>query len=389
MQKVAIISYFHYEASLCLAKAISEQGLQVDCFVVIDMHHDTGHIPGLDYHLAPKRPGLVKLTPDNAPEIYEYTKGLAVNFYLFRIVSYSRKLMLLNRIVFKNVLKRIRNSQYDAINIVGQWPWVEIIHNELKDQNLTHTFHEIGNHFNGELSTPLIQAVIKDKSKVIVPSLSTLQRFRTIDSDNQCYSKCIPFGCFETLLLYRKTSSLEFTFNNDYPTFLYFGYIKPYKGLDLLAEACRKLNEGKVCYNLIIAGGGDDPNLSFFKSLNNCVLLNRFMNDDEMAYLNEISDVVLLPYKTASQSGIVPTSFMFGNPIIATNVGALGEVIKHDVNGILVEPDNPISFAKAINTLANDRSLLKKLKEGVAYFGHDDEYDWRNIAKATIDVLYR
>lgn len=389
MQKVALISYFHYESSLCLAKAISKQGIHVDCYVVVDMHHDTGRIPGLDYHLAPKRPGLIELTPDTAPEIYEYTKGLPVNFYLFRIVSYSKKLMFLNRIVFKHVLKKIRKSQYNAINIVGQWPWVEIIHDALKDQNLTHTFHEIGSHYNGELSTPLIQAVIRDNSKVIIPSLSTIQRFRTIDSTNRCYSKCIPFGCFETLLLYRQKTDLEISFNNDYPTFLYFGYIKPYKGLDLLAEACQKLNESKISYNLIVAGGGSDPNLPFFKSLDNCVVINRFMSDDEMAYLNEISDVVLLPYKTASQSGIVPTSFMFGNPIIATNVGALGEVVKHNINGLLVEPNDPEKFAQAIATLVTDVGLLKKLKAGVTSFGHDDEYDWRNIAKETIDVLYK
>lgn len=389
MQKVAIISYFHYESSLCLAKSISEQGKHVDCYVVIDMHHDTGTIPGLDYHLASKRPGLVKLTPETAPEIYEYTKGLPVNFYLFRIVSYSKRLMFLNRLVFKHVLKKIKESKYDAINIVGQWSWVEIIHNALKKQNITHTFHEIGSHFNGGLSTPLIQAVIRDNSKVIVPSRSTLDRFKSIDSSNRCYSRCIPFGRFETLLLYKRTTSIELSFNNDYPTFLYFGYIKPYKGLDLLADACRKLRESEVCYNLIVAGGGDDPNLSFFKSLKNCVVINRFMTDDEMVYLNEISDVVLLPYKTASQSGIVPTSFMFGNPIIATNVGALGEMIKHNINGILVEPDNPTCFAHAINTLVTDATLLKKLKDGVAYFGHNDEYDWRNIAKETIDVLYK
>lgn len=47
-----------------------------------------------------------------------------------------------------------------------------------------------------------------------------------------------------------------------------------------------------------------------------------------MVYLNDISDVVLLPYKTASQSGIIPTSFIFGNPVIATKVGALVEPFK-------------------------------------------------------------
>ena len=64
-----------------------------------------------------------------------------------------------------------------------------------------------------------------------------------------------------------------------------------------------------------------------------------------MVYLNDISDVVLLPYKTASQSGIIPTSFIFGNPIIATKVGALVESIQDGKNGILVNAEDAISFS--------------------------------------------
>ena len=129
MQKIAIISYFHYESSLCLAKSIAEQGVTVDYFAIIDMFHDKGTVPGIDYHKAPKYPGLIRLTSVNAPEICGYYEGLPVNLFLFRLVSFSRRLTLLNKIVFKIVLNKIKSAKYDAINIVGQLPWVEIIHN--------------------------------------------------------------------------------------------------------------------------------------------------------------------------------------------------------------------------------------------------------------------
>ena len=92
-----------------------------------------------------------------------------------------------------------------------------------------------------------------------------------------------------------------------------------------------------------------------------------------------------MPYKSASQSGIVLTSFMFGNPIISTKVGALPETIKDGINGLLVEPDDVKGFAKAMMLLIEDKSLIKHLKEGALSFGHDDEYDWDNIAKKTIE----
>ena len=99
-----------------------------------------------------------------------------MNLFLFRLVSFSRRLTLLNKIVFKIVLNKIKSAKYDAINIVGQWPWVEIIHNELKDENLTHTFHEVGSHFKGELSTPLMETVIR--------RLSCLQNQHWIDLEH-------------------------------------------------------------------------------------------------------------------------------------------------------------------------------------------------------------
>lgn len=188
-------------------------------------------------------------------------------------------------------------------------------------------------------------------------------------------------------MLYRKQTELKVRFNNSYPIFLFYGFIKPYKGLDLLKQAYTILNEKDIHFNLIIAGAGEDPSLPYFVSNNNSIVINRFLTDDEMMYLNEISDVVLLPYKTASQSGIIPTSFMFGNPIIATKVGALTESVKDGENGILVKPGDAVAFANAMQSLINDKNLMSKLKRGAEMYGNGDEYDWHTIAKQTLLVL--
>ena len=103
-----------------------------------------------------------------------------------------------------------------------------------------------------------METVIRDKSKVILPSKSTLDRFRTLDKNGNCLSEYIPFGKFETLMLYRKPTELNIQFNNDSPIFLFYGFIKPYKGLDLLKRACEILNNRKVDFNLIVAGSGDE-----------------------------------------------------------------------------------------------------------------------------------
>ena len=175
--------------------------------------------------------------------------------------------------------------------------------------------------------------------------------------------------------------------NRNKITFLFYGFIKPYKGLDLLKEAHVLLRNISDQYNLIIAGAGTDVMLSYFRAEENVEIINRFLSDSEISYLNEIADVVLLPYKSASQSGIVPTSFMYGNPIIATNVGALGENIKDGVNGLLVKTNSSEAFANAMRQVI-DKKILSKLKLGALQFGHDDEYDWNNIAKRTLDFYF-
>lgn len=119
--------------------------------------------------------------------------------------------------------------------------------------------------------------------------------------------------------------------------------------------------------------------------MKNVTIINRFLLDEEMAYLNDISDVVLLPYKSASQSGIIPTSFLFGNPVIATKVGALKDNIIDGHNGILVEPDDVNGFSEAMLHVIESAGLLMSLKNGVSQYGENDDYDWNIIAKRTLD----
>lgn len=389
MKKICIISFFHTEATLCLAKSIADKGFTVDCYIVVDWHHDKGAVPGIDYHRASKMPGIVKLDKKTAPEIYSYSKGAPITYYLFRLVSFSSKLMMFNNIIFKKNLKRIRNRGYDAINIVGQWRWVGIIHDSLKDLNITHTLHEVGNHSNGTFSTELLESIIRDKSKVICPSNFSLERFRSIPNSASIKSKYIPFGKFETVLLYQQKCNLSLDIRHDIPTFLFFGMIKPYKGLDLLAKSCQMLKNQYDKFNLIIAGGGDDPNLNYFKSMNNCIVINKFLTDAEMIYLMSLTDMVLLPYKSASQSGIFSICYMLGCSAIATKVGALPEVVEDGKNGILVEPDDAIGFAHAMQSIIDDENLLTSLKKGTQAFGNKDRFDWNNIAEKTIDFLFQ
>lgn len=387
MRKIAIISFFHTESSICLAKHIAKQKITVDYYCITDILRDKGYMAGFEYFKAKKRPGIIKLREKEIPEIYQYTRNLPISFFLIRIISFSNKLLFLNKLILHKALGMIKQKKYDSINIVGQHPWIGIIHDELKHENITHTLHEIGTHSNNNVNiSPLLQKIIIDRTKVIVHSQSTLERFLQIPDASKVRSTIIPFGNFETLLLYNKSIQLNISLDLSKPTFLFYGYIKPYKGLELLKEATKLLTDISDKYNLIIAGGGKDSSLEYFSTQNNCQVINHHLTNEEMINLIQTSAVIVLPYKSASQSGIPCTVFQYGKPIIATNVGALGETITDNINGLLTN-NTATDFAYAMKKIIEDKEFLTKLEQGALTFGKEDRFNWDKLAKSAVSFL--
>jgi len=125
---------------------------------------------------------------------------------------------------------------------------------------------------------------------------------------------------------------------------LFFGRLLPYKGLDVLLEALDRLDPG--AFELVVAGEGDVSGHNLSRP--NIRVENRFIADEELARFFGEADLVVLPYHTASQSGVAHLAFAFGKPVIATRVGALAEVVNEGVDGLLVPPGEPAALAAAI-----------------------------------------
>lgn len=382
--KIAIISCYHIESSLCLAKYIAKQGCEVDYYYVDEFVHIIS-TPGIQIHNNRRSLGLSEFHENEIPEIIDYTNGLPIRFFRMGFFSFYPFMFWLNKIQINSSIRKIVKQQYDAIDIVGQSPQVSILHDKLKSQNLSHTIHEIGSHYDNVNKDSLINKIIEDGSKLILHSESL--RARVVGQIEANKVKTIPFGKFETMLLYKNGSPLQLNIDTTYVTFLYYGYMLPYKGLDILKCADEILRKRGIKYNLIVAGYGNDPTIPYFHNTVNCYLLNRYLTSNEIIELHKLSDVVCMPYKSASQSGIIPTSFMLGCPVIGTNVGAISAVISDGRNGIIVEPNNPESFAEAMMEIIMSPDYLNNLKEGACKFGCGDNYDWKHIAYETLNFL--
>lgn len=168
---------------------------------------------------------------------------------------------------------------------------------------------------------------------------------------------------------------------------LYFGRILSYKGIDVLVKAYEIIRSENLPVSLTIAGEGriDKKTLKNIKRLR-INLLNKWIPDEELCELLSKTDLVILPYTAASQSGPASIAIGLGIPILATKVGGLQEQVLDNINGILVEPNNPVSIVKAIKYLLEDPQKLLNLHEGAKKL-REKEYSWQNVARSMINII--
>jgi glycosyltransferase involved in cell wall biosynthesis len=148
---------------------------------------------------------------------------------------------------------------------------------------------------------------------------------------------------------------------SDKKVLLFFGLVRDYKGVDVLLKSLAVLDES---YVLIIAGECYGSFEKYQKLIEENHLserifhFDRFISDDEVPILFSLCDLCVLPYKTATQSGVTATALHFNIPIISTNVGGLSEYVLDGKTGFLVEPNNPNLFANAISVCFKENLLF-------------------------------
>lgn len=169
---------------------------------------------------------------------------------------------------------------------------------------------------------------------------------------------------------------------------LFFGFIRKYKGLDLLLQAIPLLKQEDSRFKnsnlqVLIAGEFYEDEKPYRELIakygieNDLVLRTEFIPDSEVKYYLCAADAVVQPYRNATQSGVTPLAYHFEKPMIVTNVGGLPTLVLHEKTGIVCEP-NAGSIARAIGRffeLGEDYFLphLRKEKE---------KYSWKNLVDA-------
>ena len=170
---------------------------------------------------------------------------------------------------------------------------------------------------------------------------------------------------------------------------LFFGFIRDYKGLDLLLDAMADKRLEKLGVHLIVAGefyGNPEPYHEQLRRLNlgNRVILHTdFIPDHEVNQYFCAADIVAQPYKSATQSGVSQIAYNFEKPMLVTNVGGLPEIVPDGKAGFVVEPDAQ-HIADALVRFY-DEDCAASLTEGVR--DEKKKYLWTTFTTAVANLL--
>jgi len=277
-----------------------------------------------------------------------------------------------------DLYNRLSDSSVDVVHATVLNPLLVAPLLALRNQQTVLTLHDPSDHLGAEKRIWELarRSLVRAADQVVVHGEYNA---------SQCEAK---YGIGEKLL---QINHGEYSFFRDYcdapvtydRELLFFGRIRPYKGVETLLAADERISEVVDDYQLTIAGNG--PLDVTEEELGAHVrLLNEFIPNEQVCELFSQCRAVVLPYREATQSGIVPIAYAFRKPVIATTVGGLPEVVVDGTTGALVPPDEPSELAIACGKMLENRVSAEE-RGSNAYDFMSDNMGWDRISTTIIE----
>lgn len=384
MKRIAIVAYHHSESTLPLVKHLARQGCAVDYYFVTASGHSSA--PALEFGRTVYVPGFRWRNARLMGGTFRYLDSEQVNVILAVLPPYARRLFgPYSRVLFFRLGRIVKRKRYDLVLIVGQDPFLLNLHEGLgRSGNVYHAVHEVAPHYTAQrIGHAVVDRLMESGTNLIVHSRAAERMLTERYGPALRNVTTIPFGVFESYLTYPPRD--RELVGGRY--FLFLGTLLPYKGLHVLQDAVGALGGALQDFRVVVAGAGSDPAIPKMEADHRFVVLRRYLRNDEVADLTKNAVCVVCPYTSASQSGIISTAFLFGKPIIASDVGGFGEFIESGRNGILTAPGDATSLAAAMRKIVDDPSLRERLARGAAGFALDARYAWDALARRYLELI--
>ncbi len=286
------------------------------------------------------------------------------------------------------VHRRIRRWGADVLHVQSTLDWRVVLLAVLnRRRRIVVTIHDLQLHPGDPcargLQAFLFHLLVGIASKVIVHGESLRKQFQRTFPRLARHADVValPHGALSLYRAWDDPSVGEEPF-----TVLFFGRIVLYKGLEDLIAAQPRVTAAVPQARFVIAGSGPfEPYRAQIADPGVFETHIRFISNSEIPRLFRRAAVVVLPYREASQSGVIPLAYEFGKPVVATRVGSLPEAVDHGESGLLVEPGAPEQLAAALVSLLTDPERRRRLGEGARRLGQT-RFSWKSIAQQTASV---
>lgn len=383
--KVALVTYGFTGSTFPLAKALLNRGCQVDIYLL--NYNKIEELEAFDCEYEPHRYGVEEIPQKEWYNMYLYLDTIeTVRLFSlkfprpFLTVPVLRSIVSCYTTIFDAKVARFMNRQcYDVVNFIGAYfsqNYLSII--KRLNCKVVFSLHEVCNHSAPDYLHPtaLLNYLIKTQKDLIVYSDNSYRCLLNYSGLNVSKVKRLNFGLFNSYTTLHP--SHKFSLPMDY--ILYFGNILPYKGLSILYEAFKKIENPDV--KLVVAGKGDDPCLHDLKNDKRCIVINKRICNQEVCELIKGCLFVVCPYISMSQSGLPQTVYTFNKPIIASDLDGFKEVISHDENGMLFKTGDAEALSHCMKTLLNNTAMYQKMAQKVSEFETTHRtFSWDYIAQ--------
>ena len=172
---------------------------------------------------------------------------------------------------------------------------------------------------------------------------------------------------------------------------LFFGFIREYKGLMTLIEAMPEILEDSTDIELFVVGDFYVPKKKYYDRVfelnleNNVRFVSDYIPDNEIEKYFIASDLVILPYNSATQSGIVQIAFGFEKPVIVTNVGGLAEIVKDGITGFVISPKDKHDLAVSVKRFF-DEDCASEFSENIKH--EVGRFSWEKMVETIEELWY-
>lgn len=295
-----------------------------------------------------------------------------------------------NPITWLVAVKKISSWQPDVL-ILKYWipffaPCFGWIIRKLKDRQKIKVFYAIDNivfHERWLLADKLTKYALGRADALITMSDVVYEDTRKLLPNANIIKGFHPtYNCYNLGKFSKESARKKLQFE-DKKVILFFGYIKPYKGLELLINSVPLILEKLPDAHLMIVGEVYGDDLVYFKLIeqlnlkNEITFLNRFASNEEVELYYKAADVLALPYLSATQSGVVQIAYDFGLGAVCTPVGGLPELVIEGKTGIVAKEVSEEAFAEAIV------EFFKLDKEEIAtnILVEKSKYSWEKFAE--------